>query len=100
MLAGEKSINAAIREVQGELGLALSTDQMKRVDRILYENRLEDIWLVNALQASTGTPVSGVDVSDWKWVSRGMLDEMVSQGKFSAYSYINEILKEPPFSEY
>jgi hypothetical protein len=58
-----------------KMGVALSSAQMKHIDRILYKKWLEDNWLVNVPQSSIGTPVSGVNVSDWKWVARGMLDE-------------------------
>ena len=98
VLAGEESIRGAIREVQEELGLELSPTQMQRVDQLIFENRVEDIWLVDVVQSLLGAPVLGPEVSDLKWVSRGALGHMVTQKTFFAYSYIDEILKKQPFS--
>ncbi len=90
VLAGEESISGAVREVEEELGLRLSTDDMRRLMRLRMENRIEDVWLAAVTKASTA-PVIGPEVADWKWASKAELQQMIRSGEFFAYSYFDEL---------
>jgi isopentenyldiphosphate isomerase len=98
VLAGEESSSGAIREVKEELGIALPLAQMKRVAQLVWENRVEDIWMVEVSKNLIATPMLGSEVSNWKWISGVELEQMVSQGNFFNYSYMEEILKSQPFT--
>jgi len=91
VLAGEESISGAMREVWEELGIQLSPSHLKRIDRHAMENRVEDIWLAVISSSSIGSPISGPEVADWRWVSRDELDQMVKRKDFFRYSYFNHI---------
>jgi 8-oxo-dGTP diphosphatase len=92
MLAGEDSISGAIREVKEELGIQLSSSQLKLIDRHTMENRVEDVWLADISRSSMGSPILGPEVADWKWVSKAELEQMVNQNDFFRYSYFNTFL--------
>jgi 8-oxo-dGTP pyrophosphatase MutT (NUDIX family) len=92
VLAGEDSLSGAIREVEEELGIQLSPARLKRFDRHVLENRLEDIWLADIPRSSMGTPTSGPEVADWKWVSKVELEQMAGRNDFFRYSYFDDIL--------
>jgi 8-oxo-dGTP pyrophosphatase MutT (NUDIX family) len=92
ILAGEDSLSGAIREVEEELGIQLSPSHLKRFDRHALENRLEDIWLADIPRSSMGTPTSGPEVANWKWVSKVELEQMAGRNDFFRYSYFDDIL--------
>jgi 8-oxo-dGTP diphosphatase len=92
VLAGEDSISGAIREVKEELGIQLSSSQLKLIDRHTMENRVEDVWLADISRSSMGSPILGPEVADWKWVSKAELEQMVNQNDFFRYSYFNTFL--------
>jgi len=93
VLTGEGSISSAIREVEEELGIQLLSSHLKRFDRHAMENRVEDIWLADISRNWIGTPILGLEVADWKWVSKAELEQMVSRNDFFSYSYFDDILK-------
>ncbi|MBK9925526.1 MAG: NUDIX domain-containing protein [Anaerolineales bacterium] len=92
VLAGEQSIDGAIREVKEELGIQLSLRQLTRMDRHTLDNRVEDVWVANVIKDSI-KPIPGDEVADCKWVSKPELAEMVDHGSFFRYSYITTMLK-------
>jgi 8-oxo-dGTP diphosphatase len=94
VLAGEESLNGAIREVKEELGIQLLPSQLRLFNRHAMENRVEDIWLAEIPSNSMGVPALGPEVAAWKWISKGELEEMVSRREFFKYSYLSDILKE------
>lgn len=92
ILAGEDSLAGAIREVQEELGIQLSPDQLRQFRRHTMGNHVEDIWLAKVVGNVIGVPGLGPDVADWKWISKVELEQMVNCGDFFRYSYLDEIL--------
>ena len=93
VLTGEESISGAIREVEEELGIQLLPSHLKRLDRHAMENRVEDIWVADISRNSIGTPILGLEVADWKWVSKAELEQMVSGNDFFRYSYFDDMRK-------
>jgi isopentenyldiphosphate isomerase len=87
VLSGEKSIDGAIREVKEELGIQLLSSHLKRIDRHVLDNRVEDVWLAEVPRESINRLVLGEEVVDCKWVSREELEQLVNQDKVFRYSY-------------
>jgi len=87
VVSGEESIDAVIREVQEELQIQLLHEYLKRIDRHVLDNRVEDVWIAEASRDALGTPIPGKDVADYKWVSREKLEELVDRGEVFRYSY-------------
>ena len=87
VMAGEESMDAAIREVEEELGLQLSPSHLKRIDRHVLDNRVEDAWMAEVIRNTIGIPVPGEEIADCKWLSREELEEWVNRGQFFRYSY-------------
>jgi len=87
VMAGEESRDAAIREVKEELGLELSPSHLKRIDRHVLDNRVEDVWMAEVVRNTIGTPVPGEEIADCKWLSREELEKWVNRGQFFRYSY-------------
>lgn len=88
--AGEESINAAIREVNEELGLPLSPEQFQRFARLRMTHQIEDVWLANVLRDAV-EPTLSEEVMDWKWASKHEITEMIGSGEFFAYSYFDTL---------
>jgi 8-oxo-dGTP pyrophosphatase MutT (NUDIX family) len=78
VVAGEESVDAAIREVKEELGLQLSPSHLKRIDRHVLDNRVEDVWMAEVVRNTIGAPAPGDETADYKWISRDELEEWVS----------------------
>jgi 8-oxo-dGTP diphosphatase len=91
VLAGEESIVGAIREVQEEMGIQLSQDQLTCLKTLKTQNRLEHVWLAQVSQASLGNPIIGPEVSDWKWFSKIELRDRISRNMFFGYSYFDQL---------
>ena len=87
VIANEESIDGAIREVKEELNVELLRTHLKRVDRHVLDNRVEDVWVAELPRESIATPIPGEDVAKYRWVSRNELEHMVNQGMFFRYSY-------------
>jgi len=86
--AGEESVAGAIREAGEELGITLSSTQLRHFARLKTGNRVEDIWLAEVTNYAVGVPTIGPEVSDYKWVSKAELDSLANRGEFFAYSYL------------
>lgn len=90
VMAGEESIDGAIREVEEELAITLFPTQLKQFIRLKMDDRLENVWIADVSKAEIA-PVLNVDVSDWKWASKQAISEMIKQGTFFGYSYFDTL---------
>lgn len=90
--AGETFVAGAIREVEEELGIRLPLHCLKMFSQRAWENRFEARWLAEVSREAIGHPVLGPEVAAWKWVSKVELGQMVSNGAFFRYSYVDELL--------
>ena len=87
VLSGEESMEGAIPEVREEFGIELSPAHLHLLERHALDDRIEDIWMAEAIRDSIGTPVPGDEVADLKWISRSELEQLVNQGKVFKYNY-------------
>src|SRR5690606_7624487 len=86
VLAGENSLTGAMRELREELSLEVRADCFFRFDRLLMNGLMQDIWIAQVSLEDEIDPKPGVEVSDWKWVSKGEIIQMIESGEFFAYS--------------
>lgn len=91
VMAGEESMDGAIREVKEELGIQLLPGSLKRLARYMLENRVEDIWLADIPRDSMEVSIQNTEVADHKWVSESELRQMADRGEFFRYSYFDNI---------
>jgi 8-oxo-dGTP pyrophosphatase MutT (NUDIX family) len=91
VVAGEASLAAAIRETHEELGIQLAPAHLTRFERLRTDDRIEDVWLADVIQADIGVPAPSDEVADWKWASRAEISQMISAGVFFGYSYFARI---------
>ncbi|HEX2619154.1 MAG TPA: NUDIX domain-containing protein [Phototrophicaceae bacterium] len=91
ILSGEESIAGAVREVSEELGIQLSSAQLKRFNRLAMNGLMQDIWLAEVSRDAMDRPVSGPEVANWKWASKSELTQMIGRGEFFAYSYFDQL---------
>jgi 8-oxo-dGTP pyrophosphatase MutT (NUDIX family) len=91
--AGEDSVFAALREISEELGIHLTPGHLQQLGRCRMQSRIEDLWLAEVSRNSTATPTLGAEVTDWKWVSKLELEQMVTRGDFFPYSYLGILLE-------
>ena len=87
----EDSRDAAIRETREELGVDLSSSPLRLFDRLKTGDRIEDLWLADVLRHTLGAPTLGSEVSDWKWVTKPELRQLISRGDFFGYSYFDQL---------
>jgi 8-oxo-dGTP diphosphatase len=91
VLSDEESIDGAIREVMEELGLQLSSTQLRRFDQLKTPPRIEAIWIADVTSDTMDAPVIGKEVADWKWASKREMTRMIFEGHFFAYSYFDRL---------
>jgi isopentenyldiphosphate isomerase len=87
VMSGEESIEGAMREVNEELGIELLPEHLKRTDRHVLDNRVENVWMAEIPRNVIGTFILGDEVADCKWVSRDELEQLVDRGDVFRYSY-------------
>lgn len=89
--AGEDSLTGAIREVREELGIRLAPESLKRFNRLITDNRIEDLWLATVSSDQLSRPRPGPEVAEWKWASLDELNLMVRRGIFFGYNYLDDM---------
>lgn len=95
VLAGEDSLNGALREVKEELGLSLGAEQGK----LIYQTRREktqdfyDVWLFHVDADISNMTLQESEVVGVQWVNRDCLLGMYRSGKLHPLiDYIHEII--------
>ncbi|MCH5160161.1 MAG: NUDIX domain-containing protein [Clostridiales bacterium] len=97
VLAGETTVQAAVREVKEEIGLVLSKNDLKLLHVYQNGNYFMDIYIVNK-DVNTGSLVLGENETvDAKWVSREELRLMIEKQKVvhsvaQRFNMLSEIL--------
>lgn len=94
VLAGEESLNGAIREVREELGIMLNPFKAE----MIYHTRREevqdfyDVWLFHADIDISEIKMQETEVVGVQWVNRDVLFDMLHSGKLHPLiDYIKEI---------
>ncbi len=78
ILAGESSLEGAVREVQEEIGINLlsSNGKIVKSERRDAYNDFYDVWLFDQSFELTDTVLQEDEVSDIKWVTKSELENM------------------------
>lgn len=79
-LAGENSLEAALREVKEEIGIDLSSCNGKLMKSDRRQNDFRDVWLFTHDFSIDDTVLQSEEVTDVKWVSIMELESMFNDG--------------------
>ena len=95
-IAGEESIDAAIREVKEELDVAISKDTGKFLGTTLryYPNcpDILDVWLFTSNAKIEQVKYQKEEVCNAMWASPEKIRKLCKEGKFEANAYLEEAL--------
>lgn len=95
-LAGETSLEAAIREVKEEIGLDISNDTGYLIKRLLRQHHnspdFVDIWFFNNDNEISHLKYQPNEVYDAKWADKETIMKMIVSGEFvDVYTYLNDV---------
>lgn len=92
-IAGETALEAAIRELEEELGITGFEESMEFMMEIKRHDSLCSIWLIPC-EASVGElTLQKEEVSDAKWASREDIHRMIQEETFYAYDYLEMLFQ-------
>jgi len=92
ILAGEESLEGALREVEGEIGIILDESNGNLVKSERRESNFCDIWVFNQSFELSKTMLQQDEVIDIKWVTRTELDQIYhSKNLVPTLSYYKEL---------
>lgn len=96
VLSGERSEQAAIRELKEELSITVKENELKYITRLVRKNSIVDIWLVGVDVALECLELQKEEVMDAKWVTEAEFKDMISKGEFHNYGkeYFKHIFTE------
>ncbi|WP_164861726.1 NUDIX hydrolase [Microbacterium sp. CPCC 204701] len=81
-LAGETSVDAAVRELREETGLEVPADSLEPVGRVTEESALLDLYVTRVRQA-TGLVLDPDEVSDAAWVTLAEVHRLCDGGRMA-----------------
>jgi len=103
-IVGDSSKDAAIRETKEELGIDLEINKGEILFTVKFCSGFEDIWLVRQNVNIVDLKLQYEEVADVKWASQQQINQMISNGEFIAFKYIdkffnmvNSNIKKPMF---
>jgi isopentenyldiphosphate isomerase len=83
ILAGEDSLNGALREVWEEIGIKLKGENGKLIDSITRKDDIKDIFLFRENVDINETVLQPNEVINIKWVTMKEFDEMVKKDEIA-----------------
>jgi 8-oxo-dGTP diphosphatase len=84
-IKGEDSITAIIRETKEELGLEILPENVSKIMRTKGASDFCDIWVTKGPRIDFASIKYCSDVADVRWVTWGVLLEMVRKREFISY---------------
>ena len=98
-LLGEKSIDAAIREVKEELGISVKKENAVFIGRSrrYYDNcpDILEVWLFHQDVSIDDVVIQKDEVNDAMWASKDKVQQLFNLGKFEGNSFFEEVLNYP-----
>ena len=91
-LAGDNSITAAIREVKEETGLEAYPENGRCLFTMTRDNDICDVWLFNQDFDVRNIVLQENETIDAKYVKTIELRQMINEGEFIAFHYIEDLL--------
>ena len=92
-VVGDSSKVAAIRETKEELGVELDMSKGEILFTIKFSCGFEDIWLVRQNVDIKDIKLQYEEVADAKWASEKQIKQMIGDGEFIAFNYIDKIFE-------
>lgn len=92
-ITGETSLQAALREVEEELGIQADAAHMQLLERMKREGWFTDIWMLEQDFPIQSVVMQRGEVSAVAWASPARIREMAALGEFVSYSYLDEIIE-------
>lgn len=92
-VAGDDSMAAAIREVKEETGLDVRPENGKRLITYRREDSFHDVWLFRQNFDIKDVVLQENETVDAKYASEGEIREMIRQGTFIAYRYLEDLFR-------
>jgi 8-oxo-dGTP diphosphatase len=98
VIAGESSLEAALREVKEEININLSPANGKYLFRLKWQSNefqhFVDVWLFNKEIDITEVIYQPEEVCGVKWASPSQILTMIETGEFTnSFAYLDEIFK-------
>lgn len=90
-VVGDSSMDAAIRETKEELGIELDMSKGRILFTVNAPNRFHDIWLVRQNVDIRDLRLQYEEVADAKWASEKEIKQMVRNGDFIAFDYLEKL---------
>lgn len=87
VIAGEDSLQAALRELKEEMSIAVPPEDMALVRRMIRKNSFVDVWLTRADADIASLTLQESEVSEARWVSPAELLDMIKSGAFHNYGH-------------
>lgn len=85
VLAGESSLQGAIRELHEEVGIAAQENEMRKIMRQIRKDSIVDVWCVQKDISIGEIIMQAEEVSEVKWADRSSIMNMVETGIFYDY---------------
>lgn len=94
VIAGERSLEAAARELAEELSIAPEKEDFRFVDRIFRRHSFVDIWLVEFGGNIEELTLQTEEVAEVKWVTTAELRQMITEKQYHNYgdAYFRAVL--------
>jgi len=92
-IQGDSSKEAAIRETKEELGIDLDINKAEILFTIKFSCGFDDIWFVRQNVDINDLKLQYEEVADAKWVSENDIKQMIQQGEFIEYHYLDSLLQ-------
>lgn len=81
-VAGESSVEGAVREVREEVGINLDIKEVELIISFKREHDFVDVWLAHDDTELKNIVMQETEVSKVKWVSLEQIDELISNQEF------------------
>ena len=81
-MAGESSLEGAIREVKEELNIDIKPEEMGLLITFRREHDFVDVWVTRNNTKIEDMILQKTEVEKVKWISISEMDEMLADGKF------------------
>ncbi len=98
-IAGETGLQAALREVEEELGIKPDPARMELLTRTRREDFFTDLFLLRQEINLDDVVMQPGEVCAVRWVDRTEIERLVQAGKFVKYRYLQSFLQGLPISE-
>ncbi|WP_066713486.1 NUDIX hydrolase [Clostridium sp. Marseille-P299] len=91
-IKGEDMYEACIRELNEEVGILAEEKNMELFAVFKRESSYNGVWIVRSNVTISELTLQEEEVSDAKWATSSEIKEMVANGEFHSYPYLDSLL--------